>query len=390
MADELDAPLSRRSAKSASRTAFARARRTPLTVIAVLVGLTAFAIPLIWVLLVDDPDGGRPVVEATVPPPLPATEAPGALTLDVAEEMARNAANPASNTGVAVPTIADEEPVTMIAGLPVGADPLAALPDLVEETSHGAIPRMGPAGQKPADIYARASIGPAAAGGRARIALLVTGLGLAADSTRSAIRDLPGNVTLAFAPYGDLVADLAHEAREAGHEIMLQIPMEPFDYPDNDPGPQTLLTGQPARANLDRLYWLMSRIGAYTGLVNYMGARFTASAVDFGPVMEELGLRGLSYVDDGTSNRSLAPQLARENSVEFARADLIVDREPSRTQILAELEGLEQVAARRGSAIGFASALPITIRTLAEWAAGLESRGVLLVPVSAIAGPAGE
>ena len=32
-----------------------------------------------------------------------------------------------------------------------------------------------------------------------------------------------------------------------GHEVMLQVPMEPFDYPDNDPGPHTLDgAGEPA------------------------------------------------------------------------------------------------------------------------------------------------
>ncbi|MEX0627349.1 MAG: divergent polysaccharide deacetylase family protein, partial [Cucumibacter sp.] len=118
----------------------------------------------------------------------------------------------------------------------------------------------------------------------------------------------------------------------------------------------------------------------------YMGARFTASAVDFGPIMEEIGGRGLSYIDDGSSNRSLAPQLARDNSVDFARADVIIDREPSRPEILAALERLESIAARGGKAIGFASALPVTISTLAEWARGLEGRGILLVPVSSISG----
>ena len=43
-------------------------------------------------------------------------------------------------------------------------------------------------------------------------------------------------------------------ARAAGHELFLEVPLEPFDYPDNDPGPETLLTGQPPRANLDKLY----------------------------------------------------------------------------------------------------------------------------------------
>ena len=53
--------------------------------------------------------------------------------------------------------------------------------------------------------------------------------------------------------------------------------MEPFDYPDNDPGPQTLLTSLTPEQNLDRLHWLMSRFQGYVGLISYMGARLTAS-----------------------------------------------------------------------------------------------------------------
>ncbi len=43
-------------------------------------------------------------------------------------------------------------------------------------------------------------------------------------------------------PYGADVERLVARARGEGHEILLQVPMEPFGYPDNDPGPQTLLT----------------------------------------------------------------------------------------------------------------------------------------------------
>lgn len=383
MVDELDAPLVRRSARPSAHAAFARARRNPWVWVAVAIAVVAVAIPSIWILVVDDPEGGRPVAEVEVAPAAPSRDFATGLTLDVGEELAR-APGPTPEPGIDE-TAPESEEVLEIAGLPVGDDPFGALPDLVEDSPHGPIPRLGPGGQRAADIYARASVGPAAAAGRPRIALLMSGLGLSDEATRNAIATLPDNVTLAFAPYGDGVAGLARQARQGGHEIMLQVPMEPFDYPDNDPGPQTLLTGQPARANLDRLYWLMSRIGAYTGLVNYMGARFTASAVDFAPIIEEIGLRGLSYVDDGTSNRSLAPQMARQNGVDFARADLIVDREPSRAAILDQLEELETIATRRGSAIGFASALPVSVRTIAEWAHDLEDRGMLLVPVSALA-----
>lgn len=383
MVDELDAPLTRRGARPSAHAAFARARRNPWARAAVAVAIVAVAIPSIWIVVVDDPEGGRPMAEVEVAPAAPDRDFASAVTLDVGEELAREPGPEAEvDSSAAIP---QPDEVLEIAGLPVGDDPFGALPDLVEESPHGPIPHLGPGGEKAADIYARASVGPGAAAGRPRIALLISGLGLSAQVTHNAITTLPDNVTLAFAPYGDDVSELARVARQGGHEIMLQVPMEPFDYPDNDPGPQTLLTGQPARANLDRLYWLMSRIGAYTGLVNYMGARFTASAVDFAPIVEEIGLRGLSYVDDGTSNRSLAPQMARQNGVDFARADLVVDREPSRAAILDQLEELEAVATLRGTAIGFASALPVSIRTIAEWAHDLEDRGMLLVPVSALA-----
>ena len=162
------------------------------------------------------------------------------------------------------------------------------------------------------------------------------------------------------------------------------MPLEPFDYPDTDPGPQTLLTGQPPRANLDKLYWLLARFGGYVGLINHTGARFTASAADFGPVMEELGTRGIGYLDDGTSNRSVAPQLAATNKVPFAKADAVLDANPARAPILAALDALAAKAAANGGAIGVISALPVSIATITEWAASHDSHNVQLVPVSAL------
>ena len=119
-------------------------------------------------------------------------------------------------------------------------------------------------------------------------------------------------------------------------------------------------------------------------LVNNMGARFTASGADFGPVMEELGARGLGYLDDGSSNRSLAGQLAGANKVPYAKSDLMLDANPSRAAILAQLTALEELARSEGDALGVISALPISINTLAEWAETVESRGFQLVPASAL------
>ncbi len=162
------------------------------------------------------------------------------------------------------------------------------------------------------------------------------------------------------------------------------MPLEPFDYPESDPGPDTLLTGQAPRDNLDKLFTVMAKFGGYVGLINHMGARFTSSTADFAPIMEELGSRGLGYLDDGSSNRSVAPQLASANGVEFARADMVLDANPARGPILDQLKLLEQRATDNGAAIGVISALPVSVQTLAEWAKTVEEAGFMIVPASAL------
>ena len=164
---------------------------------------------------------------------------------------------------------------------------LAAAPDprLIEPTRYGPIPRIGADGARPAEIYAR----PACTlPGLPRIALLVGGMGLSPRATEAAIASLPGEVTLGFAPYG---ADLARQtalAREAGHELVLEIPMEPFDFPHDNPGPHTLVTDAGKASNSDNLSWLMSRFAGYAGVANFLGGKFTADEKALTPVLREI------------------------------------------------------------------------------------------------------
>src|SRR5674536_328417 len=113
----------------------------------------------------------------------------------------------------------------------------------------------------------------------------------------------------------------------AASDVYKRQPMEPFDYPDNDPGPQTLLTSLTPDQNIDRLHWQMSRFQGYVGIVSYMGARFTASEQSLAPVLRETAKRGLIYVDDGASPRSVASQFAgSHNSVSYTHLTLPTKR----------------------------------------------------------------
>jgi hypothetical protein len=161
--------------------------------------------------------------------------------------------------------------------------------------------------------------------------------------------------------------------------------MEPFGYPDNDSGPQTLLTSLTAEQNLDRLHWLMSRFQGYVGIAGAMGARFTASEQSFAPILRETAKRGLVFFDDGSNPRSVAGRIAGANNLPFAKADVVLDLVPTSAEIDHALGRLEMAARERGVAVGISSALPVSIDHIAKWAKAAESRGLLLVPITAVA-----
>ncbi|MBN8994227.1 MAG: divergent polysaccharide deacetylase family protein [Rhizobiales bacterium] len=260
---------------------------------------------------------------------------------------------------------------------------LAAIPrgDLVEKGKYGPLPRIGDDGTRPLDAYARPA--PSASGNVGRIAIVVGGLGVAESSTAETLDRLPGAVTLAFAPYGQNLKAALARAREDGHEILLQVPLEPYNFPAINPGPHTLSTRAGASQNLDDLRWLLSRITNYVGVVNYMGARFTSDTDAMGPVLAELGKRGLLYLDDGSSPQSKAPDAAADR-IPFLQADVVLDADTAPEAIDQRLDDLVRIARQRGFAIGTGSAFPSTIERINAFAAASEKRGIILVPVTAV------
>jgi uncharacterized protein len=253
-------------------------------------------------------------------------------------------------------------------------------PRVTEQSRYGPVPTIGMNGAKPSKVYAR----PASlSAGRPRIALVVGGLGLAERATESAISTLPGDVTLGFAPYGSDLSRQTALARGAGHEVVLQIPMEPFDYPRENPGSHALLVGAGEAANIDNLIWLMSRFTGYAGVMNFLGGRFTADERAFNPVLREIAKRGLFYLDDGSSSQTITVPLAANRGLAAARADIVVDGTAQPEAIEAALARLEALARERGVAIGVARALPASIAAIGRFARALESRGISLIPLSA-------
>lgn len=404
--DELNAPLGQ-DKPGPDRKKKRRLPTLPVSgpqVLAGLMGLFGLVV-VAWALIVNDPLGGEPtaVVSAKAPSETAAKLDDGGKPYSRHDGSARPGSADATAVTIekGTPPPPGSKTVTIIDGssgkrqdivIPGtgGSDntvgPRSSIePKLIEKTRHGGIPVIAADGTRPSTAYARPRDLPANRKDAPRIAIVVSGVGISASGTADAFGKLPPTVTFALAPYAADVEKLAARALGENHEVLLQVPMEPFDYPDNDPGPQTLLTSLTAAQNIDRLQYVMSRMQGYVGITNYMGGRFTASEPMLAPILRETAKRGLIYVDDGASTRSVAGQVAGSNGLPFAKTDLVLDATPTAAEIDRSLARLEMLARDNGSAVGFAAAQPGTIARIADWAKKVEDRGFVLVPITMVA-----
>ncbi|PZW46551.1 hypothetical protein C8P66_10948 [Humitalea rosea] len=330
-----------------------------------------------------EPDAAapRPAEPTAAPPP----EAPAATLEPAAEPTPLPASAP-----VIVPPAEPALPVPQAPApppLPVPATPAASPerpipppePALLESTRHGQLPKVGEDGRTSIRAYARAFD---RADQRPRIGLVIGNIGLNAGLSADAIRRLPGAAALAFSPYAPRPAPLLERARARGMETLTALPLEPTGWPLNDPGDRALLTGNAPAENTDRLEWALSRIQGQVGAIGALGPmrgeRFAAIPELIGGLQASLQARGLLYIDPrpgaGTPSRA------------FGRGiDIVVDDLATGGEIERRLGELERIARERGSALGLASdPAPVLVERVASWAAGLEQRGIVLAPVSAL------
>lgn len=285
-------------------------------------------------------------------------------------------ADPAADIVITV----DGAPARAIAATPTLAS-LTSLriadpdPALLQRTAYGKAPRVAEDGRRAAKVYAR----PFSPGDDPHVALIVGGLGLNRALTERAIDELPPNVTLAFAPYAKDLDFWAKRAREAGHEFMIELPMENRSGEGEALGPATLLTSRDEAQNLQRLDWILSRAEGYFGVTNYLGAHFSADRGAIDPVLARVVAAGLVYVDDTGALRG-------RKGAGVATVSRLIDpgfgAEKGRTA--RDLDSLEKYAARSGEALGKTYVNADTLSAIAEWADSLPSRGLALAPASAV------
>ena len=266
--DELRQPLRKRSLRERLWS-----RRPGALMTASVLLLAAFGGGAAWLVRQDHPFAGEPVVVAAIPAvqelttatatPLPAADDAD----DASPEDVMDANAGLADSEPALPKRAYQQEASIVVARHRAMKP-APIDAVTETTPQGPLPRVSGRGKKPFDVYSQVTPLAVTTSARPKIAILLGGMGLNAKLTAKAIKDLPGDVSFGFAPYGENLQDQVNRARAKGHEVMLQVPMEPVGYPAVNPGPKTLLADATSKDNIDSLQWHMSRFSGYAGVMN--------------------------------------------------------------------------------------------------------------------------
>jgi polysaccharide deacetylase 2 family uncharacterized protein YibQ len=258
--------------------------------------------------------------------------------------------------------------------------PAAPIAPVTEQTASGPLPAIATDGRTPAGVYARPFANPES---RPTVSIVLGGLGINYTHTKAAIEELPPEITLSFAPSTRNLQSWINQARAAGHEVLLEVPMEPYDFGRERPHPQTLYAGTGKDIISARLNALMGQASGYFGVTNYQGSKFATDSDAAQAVAAALAARGLALIEDGSFNRSGFSGVAVDKSLRFGLADMPIDIHPNGSEIQARLLELETLALEQGRSLGTGFAYPVTIDILKAWTKGLDRKGLALAPASA-------
>lgn len=274
------------------------------------------------------------------------------------------------------PSNASLETLTRTSVTPI-ADPD---PALLRATPLGKVPKIGADGRAPVDFYAARFDAPR---NQPRISIVLGGLGLNESLTERAIDELPPAISLSFAPYARNLDFWTQKARQAGHEVLIELPMEGYGDRNNALGAAGLLTERSPTENLQRLDWLMARFGGYAAATNYMGAKFSTDRAAIEPVLQQLAAAGVGYLDDTGAAGAAAAQTGVRHAVVTRMIPPGTDA-AARERIKRELALLEAVAMKDGVAVGKTYAYATTIDELTAWAKTLGDKDIAIAPATAV------
>jgi polysaccharide deacetylase 2 family uncharacterized protein YibQ len=217
-----------------------------------------------------------------------------------------------------------------------------------------------------------------------RIALLITGI-INNNDILQKVESLPGEINLGYSPYCPDISEHLSKIAAKGHEIYVQIPFEPENYPIDDPGYFGILRNQHNKGNLSRLNSIITKFPSIKGVYSDPKEKFTSYSEELKPILDEIKKDNLVFLYGNGVGNKIFDNLAKERSITVLYKDSLIDQEVNEASIKARLSELETIANEKGFVLAYARPYPLTLSIISDWINSLDKKGISLAPVSQIA-----
>jgi uncharacterized protein len=234
------------------------------------------------------------------------------------------------------------------------------------------MPKINDKGLTPFKAYQKPFVSP----GKPLIALALIDYGLSETSSQEALANLPSYVSFILSPYAADPEKWQQLARERGHEVWIQMPMETEEYPAIDPGPQAILSTASIKYNQDRLEWVLTRTPGYAGVAVITDGAFEDYQTMLQGLLKGVFGRGLGLMEINPSAPPDIETMAFTAKAPYARNHLFLDK--------VSLKDIEKQAVEKGFIIGIIKPTPSALKAVKTWTGTLESKNIALAPVSAV------
>lgn len=185
---------------------------------------------------------------------------------------------------------------------------------------------------------------------------------------------------LPFQPYS---TKIANEAHQQNREVILHLPLEPWDSLNNGIVNGTLLTSMERDQLLAQLERSINAVPHISGVGNHMGSKFTEDQDKMEIVLKKIQEKGLYFLDSRTTKKTVGYKLAKEMKIKTAERDLFLDNSKDPLAIEKQLKKLPFLAKKNGGyAIAIGHPYPSTIDVLKKAIPFLKEQGVTIVPLS--------
>lgn len=215
-----------------------------------------------------------------------------------------------------------------------------------------------------------------------KVAIIIDDLGY---DQKNALKlfEIKESLTVSILPGERYSRQLAKQAITNGYEVLLHLPLEPLDYPKNNPGKRAIYMNMNAAACQKVLLNNISSIPFISGVNNHMGSRITEDAEKMKQIFNVIKDTKLYYLDSRTSPKSVAFKIAKQMGIRTAYNEVFLDNEDNLDQIKAQLEKLARLAITNGQAIAIGHIeRENTILALKEVLPYFKEKGIKIVPAS--------